>query len=82
MLKHMRTAGVALLLTSVGAAAQEAPADLIFTNARIYTVDSARPIAQALGIRDGRIMFVGSAREAETLVGVVRRPSEIETGAP
>lgn len=40
------------------------PADLIVTNARIYTVDDARPIASALTVRDGRIQFVGSAAEA------------------
>jgi predicted amidohydrolase YtcJ len=43
--------------------------DLIVVNARIYTVDNARPMASALAIRNGRILFVGSDAEARTLAG-------------
>jgi predicted amidohydrolase YtcJ len=46
-----------------------APADLIVTNATIYTVDDAHPRASALAVRDGRIQFVGSEREALALKG-------------
>jgi predicted amidohydrolase YtcJ len=49
--------------------AQRLSADLIVTNARIYTVDDARPLASALTVRDGRIQFVGSEREALALRG-------------
>ncbi len=38
--------------------AQEA--DLIVTNARIYTVDAALPVASALAVKDGRFLAVGS----------------------
>lgn len=38
------------------------PADLIVTNARIYTVDENRPIVEAIAVRGGRIMFAGSTR--------------------
>ncbi|HEX7938147.1 MAG TPA: amidohydrolase [Gemmatimonadaceae bacterium] len=41
-----------------------APADLIVTNARIYTVDDNRPVAEALAVRGGRVLFAGSARGA------------------
>jgi predicted amidohydrolase YtcJ len=44
-------------------------ADLIVTNARIYTSDVNRPIAEALAVRDGRIAFVGSNRGALALAG-------------
>jgi predicted amidohydrolase YtcJ len=47
--------------------------DLIVTNARIYTVDDARPVAEAMAVRDGRIAFVGSAREAMALRGPATR---------
>ena len=40
------------------------PADLIVTNARIYTVDDGRPMAEAMAVRGGRIEFVGSVRGA------------------
>lgn len=49
--------------------AQSAPADLIVTGARVYTVDAAHPMAQALAVRAGRIVFVGSAAEAMVLRG-------------
>lgn len=50
-------------------AAQSVAADLVVTNARIYTVDGARPLADAMAIRGGRIVFVGSAMGASALVG-------------
>lgn len=49
------------------------PADLIVTNARIYTADEAHPLAQAFAVRDGRIVFVGSQREADTFKGASTR---------
>lgn len=61
------------LVAATSVAAQNppaaAPADLIVTNARIYTVDDARPVAEAMAIRAGRVQFVGSERGALTLRG-------------
>jgi len=48
---------------------QPARAELIITGARIYTVDENRPIADAMAVGGGRILFVGSARGAMTLRG-------------
>jgi predicted amidohydrolase YtcJ len=50
-------------------ALQQAPADLIVTNARIYTSDVNRPVAEALAVRAGLIAFVGSNRGALALAG-------------
>ena len=50
-----------------------APADLIVTNARVYTADDARPLVEAFAVRDGRITFVGSQREAAVLAGPATR---------
>ena len=57
--------------TSALAQAPSAPAraDLIVTNARIYTVDDNHPFVQALAIRGGRVQFVGSTGEALALRG-------------
>lgn len=41
-----------------------APADTILVNATIYTVQRERPRAEALAIRDGRLIVVGTADEA------------------
>jgi predicted amidohydrolase YtcJ len=42
-------------------------ADLVLLNGKIYTVDNARPLASALAVRGGRILFVGSEAEARAL---------------
>ena len=60
---------LALALAAFPLAAQQAPADLIVTNARIYTVDDSRPVVEALAVRGGRVAFVGDARGALTLKG-------------
>lgn len=49
------------------------PADLIVTNARVYTADESRPLAEAFAVRDGRIIFVGSRQEADALKGAATR---------
>jgi len=65
-----------LLFPSLLAAQQPAPrqtADLIVTNARIYTVDETHPVADAMAVRGGRVQFVGSARAALALRGSATR---------
>ena len=49
------------------------PADLIVTNARIYTVDDSHPFVPAMAVRDGRVQFVGSDREALLLRGAATK---------
>ena len=44
-------------------------ADLIVTNARVYTSDVNRPVVEALAVRGGRIAFVGSNHGALALAG-------------
>ena len=44
-------------------AAQAQPADLVVTNAKIATLDAAGTMAQAIAVRDGRIVAVGSAAQ-------------------
>lgn len=46
-----------------------AQADLVVLNARVYTADQTRPLAEALAVKDGRLAFVGSARGALALAG-------------
>jgi len=53
----------------VALALQQQPADLIVLNAKVYTADVNRPVAEAFAVRGGRIAFVGSARGALALVG-------------
>jgi predicted amidohydrolase YtcJ len=69
---------VVALTAATGITAQEEPADLVLTNGRVYTVDAARPMAQAVGLRDGRVVFVGSAAEAQTLIGAGTEVVDLE----
>jgi predicted amidohydrolase YtcJ len=50
-----------------GSIAQEA--DLLIWNANVYTVDPAKPKANAVGIKDGKIVFVGSNEELKHHIG-------------
>jgi predicted amidohydrolase YtcJ len=61
----LRSLLLAALTPAVVAA--QAAADVIITNARIYTADEARPHAEAMAIAGGRLAFVGSAIEALAL---------------
>jgi hypothetical protein len=63
-----RTLLAALAAITTPIAGQQS-ADLIVVNARIYTADATRPVAHGLAVRDGTILFVGSARGAEALAG-------------
>src|SRR3954471_731220 len=58
----------------------QAPADLILTNGRIYTVDNARPLVSALAARGGRIVFIGSDAEARALAGTSSRVIDLHGG--
>ena len=40
-------------------------ADMLFVNAEIYTVDATKSWAQAMAIRDGKIIYIGSMQEAK-----------------
>ncbi|HKY98883.1 MAG TPA: amidohydrolase family protein, partial [Gemmatimonadaceae bacterium] len=60
----------AVAATSSYSHAQTQPkADLIVVNGNVYTVDDARPRASAFAVRSGKIVFVGSDREARFLAG-------------
>lgn len=61
---------VALILFAPSLAlTQRAPADLIVTNARIYTVDPSRPFVEAMVVANGRVVFTGPAGAALTYRG-------------
>src|SRR5277367_6340568 len=61
----------AALLPIAGADARtaEAPADLVVTHARIYTARADQPQAEALAVRNGKLVYVGSSSGAATLIG-------------
>jgi predicted amidohydrolase YtcJ len=48
--------------------------DLILTDGRFYTLDAENTVAQAVAIKDGRFVAVGSNAEIEALAGQITRP--------
>jgi predicted amidohydrolase YtcJ len=60
-------AGVSAMAIAASAAA--APADVVLQNARVYTEDAAHSTAEALAVRDGKIVYVGTAAGAKALIG-------------
>ena len=71
----IRIIGLTALVSSMGlcalahAADAPAPADLVITDAKIYTADAKHSMAQALAVRAGKIVFVGSKAEAAHWIG-------------
>lgn len=65
---------LALVGTSGAWAATGAgPADMILTNARVYTVEKGQPWAQAVAVKDGKILAVGSVAEIAARKGANTR---------
>ena len=61
-----------LFLTGMAVAAPQSttlPADRVYRNGVIFTADGGNGIAEALAIRDGRIVFVGSNQGVAPFVG-------------
>src|SRR5450631_713703 len=64
---------VSLLCPLQGTAESKPSADLIITNAKIWTVDKAHPTAQAVAVLGDRIVAVGSGAEVEAWRGSATR---------
>lgn len=67
--------GATVLLTlvasgpAVAAPASVPAADVVLTGGHVYTVDPARPWAEAVAIDDGRYVYVGDAQGARAYLG-------------
>jgi len=52
-------------------------ADLVLTGGRVFTADAAKTWAQALAVKDGRILAVGGDRDVRPLAGPSTRVIEL-----
>jgi predicted amidohydrolase YtcJ len=68
-LSFVASAVLLLAFASLVTAQTRPAADLIITNARIWTVDKARPQAESLAVLRDRIVAVGSATEVDAWHG-------------
>lgn len=70
--------GAALAVTAVAASADPAPAapapaDFVLTEARIYTADAKRSMAEAAAVRGGRFVYVGTNAGVRPYIGAATR---------
>jgi predicted amidohydrolase YtcJ len=70
-------AALCLLGPGLSMGASAAPADLVLRNGAIYTVDASRSWADAVAIRDGRIVYVGNDAGLGALVGAKTRVHDL-----
>lgn len=61
-----------------GAGDSVSAADTLLVNGRVYTVDPAQPWAEAIAVKDGRILFVGSDAEAAAYRGEQTKVIDME----
>src|SRR5213593_1103486 len=64
---------VSLLMEALPAAGAGEPADLVVLNGNVLTVDERFTTAEAVAIRGGSIVFVGSTADSRKLVGDTTR---------
>lgn len=69
--RHLRAvrSALAVLLLPAAALAAVAPADLLITDASIYTADARHQMAEALAVAGARIVYVGSSAGAAAFIG-------------
>jgi hypothetical protein len=72
-----------LIVMSVFAAAcvaADAPADRVYRNGVVFTADSQNPAAEAVAIRDGRIVYVGSNAGLIPFIGPTTKVTDLQGG--
>ncbi|HEV7839122.1 MAG TPA: hypothetical protein VGO75_13720 [Gemmatimonadaceae bacterium] len=65
----LAAAGFALATTGAKPTAQQAPADLLVLNGKVYTADAQAHFAEAVAIRGSRIAAVGTTTDLSKLRG-------------
>jgi len=58
-----------LATSSLAASPDPGKADLVVTNAKVYTVDAQMPRAEAFAVKDGRFLAVGTSSDMKALIG-------------
>ncbi len=63
---------------SLACAQQGEVADTVYTNGRIYTVNEAQPWVEAVAIKDGKFLVVGSNADVEAVTGEGTQVHDLE----
>ena len=64
-MRFISTALIIVLSCLAPGYAQSKAADIVFKNGNIYTVNERQPRAEALAVKAGKIIFVGSNKDAK-----------------
>lgn len=76
----MKALSILLGILLIGLAPSSGPADpatLVFINGNIYTANAKRPHAEAIAVKDDRIVFVGSNADAKKFQGANTRTVDL-----
>jgi len=70
-MKKLGTYSFVLVLAwiSVGCGQPGEVADTVYTNGRIYTVNEAQPWVEAVAVKDGKFLVVGSNDDVQAAIG-------------
>lgn len=69
LLRIVATIAVLLTFHGLNAADEIVTADLVLFNGRVFTVEKSLPWAEAIAVRDGKFMAVGTNAEVKKLIG-------------
>ncbi len=68
MIRLIASASLTLCLVLTSGFAPDSAADRVYRNGKVFTADAEGSIAQAVGIRDGRIVYIGSDEGVTRLI--------------
>ena len=68
--------GISLLVASC--LATDAPADRAYRNGKVFTADADHSIAQAVAIREGRILYVGTNEGVAPFIGTSTKVTDLQ----
>jgi predicted amidohydrolase YtcJ len=74
----VRLLGISLLVACCVAA--ETSADRVYRNGTVFTADARHPIAEAVAIREGRIVYVGNNEGVIPFIGAATRITDLQGG--
>jgi predicted amidohydrolase YtcJ len=82
LLRHCIELGGLIALSAAAVVSPAAtigpPADLVIDGGKVYTVDAAHSVVEALAVRDGKIVFAGSSSGAQSWVGPKTRVEHLD----
>jgi hypothetical protein len=80
MIKFIALHLIVLSVFAAACLAAEAPADRVYRNGVVFTADSRNPAAEAVAIRDGRIVYVGSNAGVIPFIGPTTKVTDLKGG--